>query len=302
MEITILERDDGITHVVLAGRLDTTAAEELGPNISDAATGPDQPAIIDVSGIEFLASMGIGLLLANSKRLTKAGHKLVILNPQGMVDVVLKASRLDKVMAIAYDLDEAIRILQADQSQAAAPGPQGGVSTDESRPEENSVSTVAPATENTLKLAIKNEISEFKTLNASLAEFLAAHAVPPRAAYTVDLAVEELVMNVIRYAFVDDDTHSIDIELEIDGDQIVFRIADDGRPFDPRENPVLDLQADDRQVGGLGLYLVVDMVDLLTYQRVDEENRVEVRITMTAEDQVGELSEAVSDLSDASGE
>ena len=109
-------------------------------------------------------------------------------------------------------------------------------------------------------------------------------------------------MNVIRYAFVDDDTHSIDIELEIEGDQIVLRIADDGRPFDPRENPVLDLQADDRQVGGLGLYLVVDMVDLLTYQRVDEENRVEVRITMTAEDQVGELSEAVSDLSDASGE
>ena len=47
---------------------------------------------------------------------------------------------------------------------------------------------------------------------------------------------------------------------------------------------------------------MVDMVDLLTYQRVDEENRVEVRITMTAEDQAGELSEAVSDLSDASGE
>ena len=101
MDITTLERDDGITHVVLAGRLDTTAAEELGQDIADATAGQDQPAVVDVSGIEFLASMGIGLLLANSKRLTKAGHKLVILNPQGMVDVVLKASRLDKVMAIA---------------------------------------------------------------------------------------------------------------------------------------------------------------------------------------------------------
>ena len=220
MEITILERDDGITHVVLAGRLDTTAAEELGENISDATTGQNQPAIIDVSGIEFLASMGIGLLLANTKRLSRAGYKLVVLNPKGMVDVVLKASKLHKVMSIVYDLDEAIGILQADQGQADASSSQREVAVDESRPQETSVST-ATAAETILKLAIKNEVSEFKTLNASMAEFLAAHAVPSRAAYAVDLAVEELVMNVIRYAFIDDDTHSIDIELAIEGEQVV---------------------------------------------------------------------------------
>ena len=66
MEITILERDDDITHIVLAGRLDTTAAEELGADISAAATEQNRSAIIDVSGIEFLASMGIGTLLAIS--------------------------------------------------------------------------------------------------------------------------------------------------------------------------------------------------------------------------------------------
>ena len=301
MDITTLERDDGITHVVLSGRLDTTAAEELGQNISDATAGRDQPAIVDVSGIEFLASMGIGLLLANSKRLTKAGHKLVILNPQGMVDVVLKASRLDKVMAIAYDLDAAVQILQPDGSQAGGAVPQAEVSDDDAGPEDIPAAVEAPAG-STLKLSIKNEVSEFKALNVSLAQFLAAHEVPSRAAYTVDLAVEELVMNVIRYAFIDDDTHSIDIEIEIDGDQVVLRIADEGRPFDPRENPELDLDADDRQVGGLGLYLVVDMVDMLKYQRVDEQNRVEVRISMTAEEQVGDLTASVGELSDVGEE
>ncbi|MDP7276116.1 MAG: anti-sigma factor antagonist [Planctomycetaceae bacterium] len=301
MEITILERDDGITHIVLAGRLDTTAAEELGADISAAATEQNRPAIIDVSGIEFLASMGIGTLLAISKRMTKAGYKLIVLNPQGMVDVVLKASKLNKVMSIVHDLDEALEILQADQQQDDASDPQREVSAGYSRPQETSVSTADPATENTLKLAIKNEISEFKTLNASLAQFLAAHTVPSRAAYAVDLAVEELVMNVIRYAFLDDDTHSIEIELAIEGDQIVLRIVDDGRPFDPRENPVLDLQSDDREVGGLGLYLVLDMVDMLKYERVDEENRVEVRVSMIVEDQGEDLSEAVSDLPETSG-
>ena len=301
MDITTLERDDGITHVVLSGRLDTTAAEELGQDISHAAVGPDQPAIVDVSGIEFLASMGIGLLLANSKRLTKAGHKLVILNPQGMVDVVLKASRLDKVMAIAYDLDAAVQILQPDGSQAGGAVPQAEVSADDAGPEDIPSAVEAPAG-STLKLSIKNEVSEFKALNVSLAQFLAAHEVPSRAAYTVDLAVEELVMNVIRYAFIDDDTHPIDIEIAIEGDQVVLRISDEGRPFDPRENPELDLDADDRQVGGLGLYLVVDMVDMLKYQRVDEQNRVEVRISMTAEEQVGDLTASVGELSDVGEE
>ncbi len=301
MDITALERDDGITHVVLSGRLDTTAAEELGQDISDATAGRDQPAIVDVSGIEFLASMGIGLLLANSKRLTKAGHKLVILNPQGMVDVVLKASRLDKVMAIAYDLDAAVQILQPDGSQAGGAVPQAEVSDDDAGPEDIPSAVEAPAG-SILKLSIKNEVSEFKALNVSLAQFLAAHEVPSRAAYTVDLAVEELVMNVIRYAFIDDDTHPIDIEIAIEGDQVVLRIADEGRPFDPRENPELDLDADDRQVGGLGLYLVVDMVDMLKYQRVDEQNRVEVRISMTAEEQVGDLTASVGELSDVGEE
>ena len=56
------------------------------------------------------------------------------------------------------------------------------------------------------------------------------------------------------------------------------------------------------KLGGLGLYLVLDMVDTLKYQRVDEENRVEVRVSMSVEDQSGDLSEVVSELPDAVGE
>ena len=69
-----------------------------------------------------------------------------------------------------------------------------------------------------------------------------------------------------------------------------------------RENPELDLDADDRQVGGRGLYLVVDMVDMLKYQRVDEQNRVEVRISMTAGEQVGDLAASVGEMSDVGDE
>ncbi len=101
--------------------------------------------------------------------------------------------------------------------------------------------------------------------------FLDDHGVPYRATYAVNLAIDELVVNVIRYAYVDDDTHLIDIELAIEGEQVILRIEDDGRPFDPRRGPSLDLHAEDREVGGLGLILVLDMVDVLNYQRVDEK-------------------------------
>ena len=144
--------------------------------------------------------------------------------------------------------------------------------------------TAPSVLEGELKLAIKNEISELKNVTAALAQFLDAHRVPNRAAYAVNLAVDELVVNVMRYAYVDDDAHIIDLELAIQGEQVILRIVDDGRPFDPRTGPSLDLNAEERQAGGLGLLLVLDMVDVLKYQRVEERNCVEVRVHLFAED------------------
>ncbi len=71
---------------------------------------------------------------------------------------------------------------------------------------------------------------------------------------------------------------------------------DDGRPFDPRTGPSLDLHAEEREVGGLGLLLVLDMVDVLKYQRVEEKNWVEVRIHLTPEDESGDPSEVTGCL------
>ena len=136
-----------------------------------------------------------------------------------------------------------------------------------------------------MKLAINNELSELESLNATLAQFLDAHGVPHKATYAVNLAIDELVVNVMRYAYVDDDTHLIDIELVIEGEQVILRIVDDGRPFDPRTGPSLDLHAEDREAGGLGLLLVLDMVDVLKYRRVEEKNYVEVRVHLFAEDE-----------------
>jgi serine/threonine-protein kinase RsbW len=71
--------------------------------------------------------------------------------------------------------------------------------------------------------------------------------------------------------------------------------VDDGRPFDPRRGPSLDLHAESREAGGLGLLLVLHMVDVLRYRRMDDKNQVEVRVRMIGENENGGLSEATSD-------
>ena len=60
---------------------------------------------LDDRQISFMASRGIGPLFANTKKLKKAGHKLVILNPQELVEGVFRSSKMDKVMPIVFDLD-----------------------------------------------------------------------------------------------------------------------------------------------------------------------------------------------------
>jgi anti-anti-sigma factor len=274
MKISILPRDDEITLVALEGRLDTTAVEEMGPLFSEAAGKRQRPTIVDLSQVDFMASRGIGMLIASSKELKRHGCKLVLLAPQQLVDSSLRTTRIDLVMPIAYELDDAIGLARG--TVASAPARRDTAAPHvTSQPLTAGSSTGGPAE---LKMTIKNETSELQRLNEEVAQFLRPHGVAPRSTYAVNLAIDELVTNVIRYAYVDDDPHTITLTLSIKNEQIIMRIVDDGRPFDPRTGPTLDLHADERQVGGLGLILVLDMVDLLKYERVKDENHVEVRI------------------------
>jgi serine/threonine-protein kinase RsbW len=279
MKMTILERDDDITHIVLDGHFDSTATEEIREEFAEATVGLGRSTIVDLSCVEFLASRGIGILFINGKLLKKAGQQMVLLKPQDLVGSVLKTSKVDHLMPILHDFDEAVRLLGGVVS--AGPG-----ATEELGTSAESVKTTESlTTSEKVEVTIKNELAELPALNETLNAFMAAHDVPKRAAYAIRLAIDELVVNVICYAFVDDDLHTIEIDLGIEGDQIILRIEDDGRPFDPRTGPTLDLHAEDRGPGGLGLLLVLDMVDVLKYRRVNERNLVEIRVHQFAENE-----------------
>jgi serine/threonine-protein kinase RsbW len=267
-----------ISHIALEGRLDADGVAQIEQAFADTVLDRNLPTVIDMSGISFMSSLGIGMLFDTSKKLKKSGGKFVLLNPRGMVETVLKTSKMDKLMPLVFDLTEAVRRVGGDptiseSATSAAVAPSQDVST---------APLLTP--DNVLRLTIKNDMSELAGLYGQANELLTRHRVPYRSGYAANLAIEELVVNVIRYAFLDDDEHTIEIGLGIIGEQIVLEIRDGGRPFDPREAPRHDPDAEDLEAGGLGLVLVLDLVDTLTYRRENDKNNVRVCIHIRQEE------------------
>lgn len=96
----------------------------------------------------------------------------------------------------------------------------------------------------------------------------------PETQFTLRLVVEELVVNIVNYAYGDGGDGPLRIELDSDNKSLTLTIADNGTPFNPLEHATPDttLSAEERSIGGLGIYLVREMMDSVDYKRVDGSN------------------------------
>ena len=96
--------------------------------------------------------------------------------------------------------------------------------------------------------------------------------------YQINLALEEILANVANYAYPSKEGKiyiSYEINKELNNLRVI--IKDDGEPFNPleKEDPDLDLPVEKRKIGGLGIYIVKNMVDDIRYQRLNNQNILE---------------------------
>ena len=96
----------------------------------------------------------------------------------------------------------------------------------------------------------------------------------------VQLSLDELVANVIRWGCDDGREHQIQVTVSVDATRVCVVIADDGRPFDFSSVPSPDilLAPEHRSEGGLGIHLVRTLADEVIYDRVGGRNVVEVKV------------------------
>ncbi len=125
-----------------------------------------------------------------------------------------------------------------------------------------------------LTIRIENKLSEIAKVNEKLDEFAGQFDMPPAIAATFHIIFDDLLNNVISYGFNDEQRHLIDITMELTANSIIVTVADDGVPFNPIDETAPDtkLSVEDRQIGGLGIHLVINMVDDISYQRTGDKN------------------------------
>ncbi len=102
MEMAVQELSDGVCQIVLSGRLDTAGAGQIDLRFGTLA-GARRGLVVDLSGVTFLASLGIRVLLIGAKATAAKGGKMVLLSPDANILSVLTMARIDTLIPVFHD-------------------------------------------------------------------------------------------------------------------------------------------------------------------------------------------------------
>ena len=133
-----------------------------------------------------------------------------------------------------------------------------------------------------LTLELDAEIESLATADKAVGDFAESMSWPDEATFKVKLVLEEILMNVISYG--GDSSHKprITLHLSQQNDLLSMEISDNGIAFDPLTAPPPDLESDldDRPIGGLGVHLVRELMDNVSYRYKDGRNHLLVTKTL----------------------
>ena len=124
-------------------------------------------------------------------------------------------------------------------------------------------------------LRLTNKVDELKRLNIFLEELADEWNIPLKPIHQLNLVLEEIISNIIFYAFDDNEAHDILINLHLEKDSVKVTVTDTGKAFDILAAEVygeVDKPADERSVGGLGIHFVKELMDRVEYERKNDQN------------------------------
>ena len=128
-------------------------------------------------------------------------------------------------------------------------------------------------------ITLPNDVEAVPRLSAFVEEVAETMGFDAPMTMNLNLAVEEAVVNVMNYAYPKGTKGNINIEAHANDVRLKFTITDSGAPFDPTAVKEVDtsLSAEERPIGGLGIYLVRQLMDSINYEYVDGHNVLTLR-------------------------
>ncbi len=129
------------------------------------------------------------------------------------------------------------------------------------------------------QIILENRIDELVRLTSFTEAFGEEWNIAPEVVFNLQLALEECATNVIMYAYPPGEKHTFLVTAALEQHDLALTIEDSGQPFDPTEVAEADttLTAEERPIGGLGIFLVRQLMDSVAYQRVEGKNLLTLR-------------------------
>ena len=123
-------------------------------------------------------------------------------------------------------------------------------------------------------IILANDISLISRLYEFIEELGDDFSLSPDIVFNLNLVLEEAVVNIINYAYPKEEHESIYLSARMHEGSIILVLTDTGKEFDPTAAPEADvtLSADDRQIGGLGIFLIRQIMNEVKYERIEGKN------------------------------
>lgn len=123
-----------------------------------------------------------------------------------------------------------------------------------------------------MRKTFKANVSELDSLFEYSSELLEILGFTNRDIMLINTALEEVFVNVAKYAY--DDGGEVEVILSNDKTKVTFVFRDSGKPFNPleRQDPDINASSDEREIGGLGIFMVKKIMDTVDYAYIDGKN------------------------------
>ena len=130
-----------------------------------------------------------------------------------------------------------------------------------------------------LSMTIESNQEGLDRFTSAAEEFGETHGWGPALVYKIHLVLEEMILNVIKYGYTDEEIHSIDVSLDAQDATVTIHIVDDGKPFNPLVDappPNTEGEMEERRIGGWGIHIVRSLMDDFSYVRDNDKNKVKL--------------------------
>ena len=123
---------------------------------------------------------------------------------------------------------------------------------------------------------ITNHRDQIDTVRKFFDDYSKENKLTEKTVHDIQMALDELLTNIVNYGYEDTDEHQIDIHFGVNDDAVKVEIVDDSKPYNilEKDNPDISLSMEDKPIGGLGIFLIKKLMSNVDYYTEEGKNHL----------------------------